>query len=415
MKNAFLNLIFAAASLAQPYDLLLKGGTVIDPRNGINARRDVAIAGAKIAAVAANIPSSQAKKVVDVSRFYVTPGLVDIHVHVYAGAAKGELAGGLSSLIPDHHLFQTGVTTAVDAGSSGYKNFPEFRDTIIRHSRSKIYAMLNIGANGMGGTANEQDMTSMDPKATAEMARANKDIVVGIKTAHFAGPQWTPVDRALEAAKLAGIPMMVDFGLIVDGRPIEKLFLEKMRAGDIYTHMFRPFDPVLDAKAAVNSFYREARKRGVIFDVGHGAGSLAFQWAVPAMQQGFAPDSISTDLHSGSLTGGMKSMLNVMSKFLNMGMPIEEVIRKSTWNPAREVHREQHGHLTVGAEADVAVIRLDHGKFGFTDVENDRMDGTQKLECELTVRAGRVVWDLNGITSEDWRKRGRTLPRKQVY
>ena len=418
MKKVFISLslvLFSLPSMAQNYDLLLKGGHLIDPKNNINGRRDVAITDGKIAAVSSNIPANQAKKVIDVSRFYITPGLVDIHVHVFAGTTGTDLAGGLASLIPDHHLFQTGVTTAVDAGSSGYKNFPEFRDRIIKHSKAKIYALLNIGANGMGGTSNEQDVSSMDAKATAAAALENKDIVVGIKTAHFAGPEWTPVERAVEAGTLANIPIMVDFGLIVPGRPIDKLFLEKMRPGDIYTHMYRPFDPFLDDKGIVQSFYQAARKRGIIFDVGHGAGSLAFQWAVPAMKQGFGPDSISTDLHSGSVTGGMKSMLTVMSKFLNMGMGLEEVIRKSTWNPAREIHREQHGHLTVGAEADIAVLRLDQGKFGFTDVENDRMDGTQKLECELTLRAGRTVWDLNGITSQDWKKRGRTLPRKQVY
>ena len=415
MHKVLLCLLLSLPLSAQNYDLLLKGGHVIDAKNNINGRMDVAVTAGKIAAVAVNIPASQAKKVVDVSRFYVTPGLVDIHVHVFAGTANGELAGGMASLIPDHHLFQTGVTTAVDAGSSGRNNFPEFRDRIIKHSRARIYALLNIGANGMAGPANEQDQSSMDAKATAAVAIANRDIVVGIKTAHFAGPEWTPVDRAVEAGTIANIPVMVDFGLIVPGRPIDKLFLEKMRPGDIYTHMYRPFDPFLDDKGTVQSFYKAARKRGILFDVGHGAGSLAFQWAVPGMKQGFGPDSISTDLHNGSLTGGMKSMLTVMSKFLNMGMGLDEVIRKSTWNPAKEIHREQHGHLSVGADADIAVLRLDQGKFGFTDVENDRMDGTQKLECELTLRAGRTVWDLNGITSEDWRKRGRTLPRKQTY
>ena len=416
MKKFLIALLLALPALAQNYDLLLKGGHVIDPKNNIDGRRDVAISAGKIAAVAPNIAPSQAKKVIDVSRFYVTPGLVDIHVHVFTGTSGSYLAGGMSSVIPDHHLFQTGVTTAVDAGSSGYKNFPEFRDKVIKKSRATIYAMLNICGLGMGGVnGNEQDQSDMDAQAAANMAQANKDIVVGIKTAHFAGPEWTPVERAVEAGNLANIPVMVDFGIIVDGRPHDKLFLEKLRPGDIYTHMFRPFDPVLDVNGNVNAFYIAARKRGVIFDVGHGSGSLAFQWAVPALKQGFMPDSISTDLHNGSVTGGMKSMINVMSKFLNMGMSLQQVIRASTWNPAKEIHREQHGHLSVGADADVAVLRLDQGKFGFTDVENDRLDGTRKLECELTLRKGRAAWDLNGLTSDDWRKRGRTLPRKQEH
>jgi dihydroorotase len=268
--------------------------------------------------------------------------------------------------------------------------------------------MLNIVGNGMGGDRDiEQNTQDMDPKATADMARKHKDVVVGIKTAHFAGPEWTAVDRALEAARLANVPLMVDFGQFKPERPFEELVTKKLRPGDIYTHTYLGRVPMLDDQNRVRPFLFEARKRGVIFDVGHGGGSFIFRYAVPAIKQGFVPDSISTDLHYTSMNGGMKDMLNVMSKFLNMGMTIEDVIARSTWNPAREMKREDLGNLSVGSPADIAVLRLEKGNFGFVDVYGARMKGTQRLTGEMTMRAGRVVWDLNGITREDWDKLGK--------
>jgi dihydroorotase len=198
----------------------------------------------------------------------------------------------------------------------------------------------------------------------------------------------------------------VDFGEFRPERPYQQLVLEKLRPGDISTHMYLDRVPMLDDHGRVLPYLFEARKRGVIFDVGHGGGSFLFRQAVPAIRQGFIPDSISTDLHIGSMNAGMKDMLNVMSKFLNMGMSLDEVVLRSTWNPAREIKREELGNLSVGAPADVAVLRLENGAFGFVDTYGARMKGTQKLVCELTVRNGRVVYDLNGITREDWDKLG---------
>ena len=386
------------------YDLLLKNGHVIDARNKVDAIRDVGIRDHKIAVVAANIPVGQAAKVIDVKGLYVTPGLVDIHVHVYAGTgARGSYAGDLS-VYPDGFTLRNGVTTAVDAGSSGWRNFPDFKDRIIARSKTRVLALLNIVGSGMGQGAIEQNTADMEAKATAERAKEFPGLIVGIKTAHFEGPEWTAVDRALEAAKQAGLPLMVDFGVFRPELPYQDLVLKKLRPGDISTHMYLDMVPMLDEKQKLLPYLQEARKRGVIFDVGHGGGSLLFRQVVPAMAQGWTPDSISTDLHVSSSTGGMKDMLNVMSKFLNMGESMAAVIAQSTWNPAKELRLEPLGTLTVGAPADIAILRLRTGAFGFVDSYGAKMNGTKKLECELTVKDGRVVWDLNGMSREDWTK-----------
>ena len=405
-------LLFFLAVPAFPqmkYDLLLKGGHVIDPRNHLDAVRDVAIKDGKIAAVAVAIPAAQAFKTVNVTGLYVTPGLVDIHVHAYASTGMPAYAGD-RSVYPDGFTFRNGVTTVVDAGTSGWRTFPDFKSRVIDRSKTRVLALLNIVGKGMAGAGAgepEQNVEDMDPQATAEQAKKYKDIVVGIKTAHFAGPEWTAVERAVEAGKLAEIPVMVDFGDFRPERPFQELVLKKLRPGDIYTHTYIGAVPMLDDKGRVQPYLFEARERGVIFDVGHGGGSFLFRQAVPAVRQGFLPDSISTDLHTNSMNSGMKDILNLMSKFLNMGMSLQDVVARTTWNPAREIKREELGHLSVGAVADIAVLRVMKGEFGFVDVYGARLPGTQKLACELTVRNGLVVYDLNGLTRESWEKLGR--------
>ena len=405
-RIALLGLAALATARSQQYDVVLQGGTLIDAKNGISARRDVAIAGGKIAAVAPNIAASEAKQVVDVSGLYVAPGLVDLHVHVFSG--DGPEYMGVSSVSPDDHSFRNGVTTMVDAGSSGWKSFPDFKRRTIDRSRTRVLAMLNIVGTGMGGgTTTEQNTADMDPEATADRVKQYREHIVGIKTAHFIAPNWTAVDQALEAAKRAGVPLMVDFGQFSAGRPFEELVTKRLRPGDIYTHTYLPSVPMLDASGKVRDYLFEARKRGVIFDVGHGGGSFVFRHAVPALQQGFFPDSISTDLHITSMNAGMKDMLNVMSKFVNMGMTVDQVIAASTWHPARQIKREELGHLTAGAIADVSVLRLETGQFGFVDVEGKRMKGNKRFAAELTLKGGRIVWDRNGLSREDWDKPGK--------
>jgi dihydroorotase len=406
MKLVSVVFLTSAMFAQQSYDLLLKGGHVIDGQNHISAIRDVAIRSGKIAEVAPDIPAAKAFKVVDVSGLYVTPGLVDIHVHVYAGTGQRNAYCGDNSVYPDGFTFRSGVTTVADAGSSGWRNFPDFKDRVIGRSQTRVLAFLNIVGKGMAGNPAEQDTTDMDPKATAQQALEHKEVVIGIKTAHYEAPNWTAVDRAVEAGTLAHIPVMVDFGAFTAERPFQELVLKKLRSGDIYTHTYLGAVPMLDDQGRVLPYLFEARRRGVIFDVGHGAGSFLFRQAVPAMHQGFGPDSISTDLHITSMNAGMKNMLNVMSKFLNIGMPLDEVILRSTWTPAREIHREELGNLSVGSVADVAVLRVAEGHFGFVDTFGARMPGTRKLVCELTLRNGRVVYDLNGITRQDWDQLG---------
>ena len=385
-----------------PYDLLLKGGHVIDPKNRIGAVRDVAITGGRIAAVAENIPASQARKTIDVSSLYVTPGLVDIHIHAFAATMDREYTGE-AGIRPDGFTFRSGVTTAVDAGSSGWRNFEEFRKQILERSKTRLFAMLNIVGRGMGGRNDvEQDTGDMDSERTAAMARKHKDRIVGIKIAHYAGPEWIAVERAVEAGKLANIPVMVDFAAFRPERPFQDLVLKKLRPGDIYTHAYLAAVPMLDPAGRVLPYLFEAQKRGVIFDVGHGAGSFWFRQAVPAVRQGFLPNSISTDLHVDSMNAGMKDMLNVMSKFLNMGLTVDDIVLRSTWNPAREIHHEELGNLTVGSVADVAVLRIESGKFGFVDSGRLRMRGDRKFTGEMTIKDGAVVWDLNGLSSVDW-------------
>ena len=397
-------LLLAAVTVAgaQDYDLLLKGGHVIDPRNDVNRVADVAISNGAVAAVGDNLPASSAKQVVDARGLYVTPGLVDLHVHVNAGTGEPGSYSGDNSVYPDAHTLRAGVTTAVDAGSSGAANFEDFKDRVIDRSKTRILAFLNIVNKGMRGGAIEQDLKDMQPGPTAAMAKKHPDIVVGVKTAHFAGPEWDPVDRAVEAAEMFGGVVMVDFGQFHPARPFGELITEHLRDGDIYTHTYLGRVPMFDEKGRLEPYFFEARMRGVKFDVGHGAGSFWWDKAVPAIRQGFWPDSISTDLHVNSMMEGMKDMTNVMSKILNQGVPLYDVIDMSTSAPALQIQREELGHLRVGAPADVAVLRLDHGRFGFIDSEDARFEGTKKLTCELTVREGKVVWDLNGLAAPDW-------------
>jgi len=391
---------------AQKYDLLLRGGHVIDARNKISAVRDVAISNGKIAAVDTKLDSADALKTVDVSGLYVTPGLVDIHAHTYTGTGERGSYAGDNSIPPDGFTFRVGVTTVADAGCAGWRNFEDFKQRIIDRSKTRILAFINIVGNGMRGGKFEQDLTDMEAKPAADMALKYPGLIIGVKTAHYSGPEWTPVEHAVEAGTMANIPVMVDFGTNHPERPLAELVTKKLRPGDIYTHMYSGLRGELDPSGHVNPGMVEGRKRGVIFDVGHGGGSFLWRIAMPLIKDGFVPDSISTDIHIGSMNTGMKDMLNVMDKFLAMGLPLDSVVAQSTWHPAREIKQDQLGNLSVGAIADVAVLRLEKGKFGLTDMNGARMDSTQRLMCELTVKDGRIVYDLNGISRPDWK----TLP-----
>jgi dihydroorotase len=414
-----LGIVFAvtSAARAQDFDLLLKGGHVIDPANHINEARDVAVRNGKIAAVEKSISAMAARKTVDVTGFYVTPGFIDIHVHVgHGGAPLNWFERGAPERIPPLGIpadsaLNSGVTTIVDAGSAGARTFLQEKEEVIDHARPRVLAFLNIVAAGME-SGKEQDVSEMDPQLCAETVNKFRDVIVGVKTAHYwtakpwdaEHPPWAAVDRAVECGKLANVPVMVDFWPRPPERSYAELILKKLRPGDIHTHVFAQQFPILDEAGKVNPILFQARQRGVIFDVGHGEGSFWFRNAVPAVKQGFIPDSISTDLHTGNINGAVVDFATALSKFLAMGVPLEEVVRRATVNPAREIRRPELGTLAVGSEADIAVVELLRGQFGYTDCGKAKMLGEVKLVNRLTVRAGRIVYDPTGISMVEWEK-----------
>ena len=389
------------------FDLILKHGHVIDPKNGISKVMDVAISEGRIAAVRRRISAARAKQVVDVSGAYVTPGLIDIHVHVYP---CGQLSG--VSIVADGQSFSSGVTTMVDAGSSGAADFGRFKESVIDKSRTRILAFLNIVDIGMD-LEREQDVSRMKPEIAAGIVNAYPDILVGIKAAHYwtrqpwddAHPPWANVERALVAGELCQKPLMMDWWPRPPERTYAELILEKLRPGDIHTHVFAQQFPIIKDDGKVNEVMFQGQERGIIFDVGHGAGSFWFRNAVRAAKQGFLPNSISTDLHTGNAaTGLVTNMLNVMNKFLNMDVPLEDVIKRSTEAPAQEVGHPELGNLDVGAEADIAVLQVRKGIFGFIDCGRAKMVGDRKIECLLTLRNGEIVFDPNGISMPEWER-----------
>ena len=389
---------------AQAYDIVIKGGHVIDARNNIDAVMDVAIAHGKIMQLGNNIDAKLATQVVDAKGMYVTPGLIDLHAHVFFGTEPDHyLSNGMAAVVPDGFTFRVGVTTVADAGGAGWKSFPTFKKNIIDNSQTRVLVFLNIVGEGMRGGAYEQNVDDMDAKLSAFVAKQYKDYVVGFKVAHFSGAEWTPVDRAVEAGKLANIPIMVDFGGSTPPLSIEELYMKHLRPGDIYTHTYALLEgnvreTVVDTLTnKVKPFIWDAIKKGIVFDVGYGGASFNFTQAIPAIKQGFFPKTISTDLHTGSMNTSMKSQIDVMSKFLLMGMSLNEVVKASTWTPAQVIKHEELGNLSVGAIADVAVLKLLEGNFGFYDKTGYKVTGKQKFECEMTIKDGKIVYDLNGI------------------
>src|SRR3989440_1797705 len=399
---------------APRYDLLLKGGHVIDPANNLDEIMDVAVSKSKIAAVEKDISASQAGKVVNASGLYVTPGLIDIHFHIGHGGAPlnwftPEARAHTAPLgIPADLALQSGVTTVVDAGTSGAETFLQEKEEVIDHAKVRVLAFLNIVANGMNGGL-EQTVDQMDVKLCSETIKKYPDIIVGVKTAHYWTEDpwdaehvpWAAVDRAIECGNSANVPVMFDFWPRPE-RTYADLILKKMRPGDIHTHVFAQQFPILLPDGKINPILQQARNRGVIFDVGHGAGSFWFRNAVPAVKQGFVPDSLSTDLHTGDFT--VLSMSNVISKFLNMGVSLSDLIRRATANPAHEIHRPELGTLSVGREADIAVLEELRGHFGYIDCGYAKMDGTLRIVAQMTIRGGRILYDPSGLSMVPWEK-----------
>ena len=406
LTTALITSSFAQTPPPPQYDLVLQGGHVIDAKNKISAIRDVAIRDGKIAAVAPRIDPAQALKVVNVRGLYVTPGLIDIHVHVYAGTGEPRSYAGDLSVYPDGFTFRTGVTTVADAGCAGWRNFEDFKQRVIDRSKTRVLAFLNIVGNGMRGGKYENDLADMEAKPAADMALAPSRP----HRRHQNRPLRRPrMDAGRERRRSGHNRQHSRHGRLRRQPSRAPHAGARHQKTPPRRHLHPRYSGLrneLDDTGHVNPAMVQARKRGVIFDVGHGGGSFAWRVAVPAIKDGFLPDSISTDLHTGSMNAGMKDMLNVMSKFLAMGLTIDDVIARSTWNPAHEIHQDNLGNLSVGAPADVAVLKIESGEFGYADMYGARLRSNQKLSCELTLRNGKVVYDLNAISRPDWN----TLP-----
>lgn len=391
--------LLVQSSFAQTYELVIKGAQVIDPANSRNSKMDVAVNQGKIAKVAPDIDGTATQVIVGTG-LYLSPGFIDPHTHVFVGAEAGKFANGVNSVSPDDFTFRTGVTTVVDAGTSGWRSFPTFKKQVIDQSKTRILAFLNISGGGMTGAAHEQDLSDMSADSAVALMRQYPDIIAGVKIGHYNGKEWTPFDNAMDAARQAGKPLFVECHL--PEYTLEDQ-LARMRPGDIITHTFEHIKermPVVGEDGQVRPFVFAARKRGILFDLGHGGAGFWFDQAVPAIKQGFYPNSFGTDLHRFSMNSAMKDMANVMSKFMAMGLSIEQVVEIATWNAAKAILHPELGSLNQGNPADMVLFRLREGDFGFMDSAGDSIRGNQKLEVELTIRQGKVVWDLNGLAAK---------------
>jgi dihydroorotase len=392
-------LLLAMMAHAQKYDLLIRNGHVIDPKNKINAKMDLAVRDGKIAKVAVGLSPEQAVKVIDAEGLIIAPGLIDIHTHVFVGGKPETFADGFLSVSPDDFTLKAGVTTVVDAGTSGWRNFPVFKEHVIDKSKTRVLAFLNIAGNGMSGSPAEQDVSDMDAYMTSLVIKKYPDIIVGVKIGHYEGSDWTPFDRAIDAAARSNTPLFVECHLPQFSLEDQ---LKKMRSGDIITHSFEKIEermPIVDENGKLRPFVKDAQKKGILFDLGHGGAGFWFSVAQPAMKEGLAPNTFGSDLHRFSMNAGMKDMLNIMSKYMAMGLSLEEVIERASWNAASAIHKNDLGNLSEGNVADIAVLRVRDGHFGFIDAGGNVIQGTKKLEAELTVRNGKIVWDLNGISA----------------
>lgn len=434
-------LLLATTATAQPYTLLIRNGYCIDPASNRRDTLDIAILDNRIVRIAKHIDPHEAKKQLDARGMIVCPGLIDIHTHVFfapdsasnetSGTAMNapdaaapenpaasedqaapkspaasespaaanstdapdlEYAGGPEALHPDSFSFRDGVTTVVDAGSSGWRNFPTFKARVIDHSQTRVLAFLNIVGAGMRGNPYEQDTLDMNGTLTAAVARRYANDIVGIKVAHYLGASWHPVDAAISAGTAAHIPVMVDFGEHLPPMSIRRLFEQHLRPHDIFTHCFAQLEdrePIVDpATGRLKPFVKIAQLKGIVFDVGYGEISFAFSQAIPAIKAGFLPNSVSTDLHAGA----SHDMLDILSQFLAMGVDLPTAIAMATSNPAHEIGRPQLGSLREGSIADIAILQLEKGDFAATGHLGQTITGGQKLICIWTIKDGRLVY-----------------------
>jgi dihydroorotase len=372
------------------YDLILTGGRVIDPSQSIDAKLDVAFANGKVAAIGPNLAAERHTQKKDVTGRIVTPGLIDLHTHVYWG--------GTSLGIDAEEFCRTsGVTTSVDTGSAGPGNFAGFRKHVIEPSQVRILAYLHVSHAGIYGFSTDvhvgesEDLRLMDPRGAVRVAAENPEHVIGIKVRvgrHASGDQGVaPLEYALQVADEVGIPLMAH---IDEPPPSYEEVIARLRPGDVLTHAFRPFpNAPCTAQGTVKPAVLKARERGVMFDIGHGMGSFAFKTARAMLANGFEPDTISSDVHALCINGPAFDLVTTMSKLLCLGMPLDRVIKAATEMPARAVKRHNLGTLKPGSPGDATILSLDDGKFDYVDVLGEHLEGRQRLHARGTVIAGK--------------------------
>ena len=391
------------------FDLLIHGGTVFDPEQCSFHQEDIAVRDGAIVRCDAGFSGEEAENILDASGCIVSPGLIDMHCHIYP-VFPYVRRDSLRTTNAEEHMVRCGVTTAVDAGTCGWRNFGDFKENVIDATKLRVLAFLDIAAKGMAYPDSEQAVADINPKIAAAVAREWSDCIVGIKSAHYwprhenrEHPAFASINGAREAAALCGKPVMVDSIPVVPERSYPAI-LSRLEPGDIHTHVFAQQFPLLNAQGKVEGYLRKERERGVRFDVGHGSGSFWFRQAVPCFEQDFWPDTISTDLHHQNVTGPAIDLLYVASKFLAMGMPLAQVLYRVTRAPALTLSRPELGTLADGACADLAVLRVREGRFGYLDCGGARLEGEGKLECVATVRAGEVLFDPEARSAPDWRE-----------
>jgi dihydroorotase len=366
-------------------DLLIAGGRLIDAARGIDARRDIAITGDRITLVAERIASADAVRVIDGTGKVVTPGLIDIHVHVYPGVAN-------VAIEPDRVGVERGVTALIDGGSAGATTFGGFKTYVASRARTRVYALLNISGPGMTVSNETAVLTYLNAGAAAAAIEANRDVIVGLKVRMLANPDGHDIEvmrRTREAADRAGVPVMVHIG--GQTSPLPRI-LELLKPGDVITHALRAQGSILDANGRVYPEVREALRSGIHLDVGHGRGYLDFDVADRVLHQGVLPTVISSDVHTGNFDGPVYDLPTTLSKFMQMGMTLEQVVERATAAPARIFQLgEPLGTLREGGAADVSIFEVTQGPVEFVDSGGKRRQGTQRLTPVATVRAGVVT------------------------
>lgn len=385
------------------YDYLFRNGHILDPAGGHNGRGDIAIAGDRIVRIGAGLPAHRAKRVVDVSAYYVTPGLIDLHAYVNSQAVfrDGDPRTAWRNVNPEHNSLRHGVTTVVDGGSTGSRNFESFKTLVIDRSRVRVLAFLNIVSDGMLEGQSAAGAADLRVDDAVQTARRHADTIVGIRSPHLPVTGGDGLNLTLKAAGAIGKPALVEYHDDA-GLDYRDLVLQRLRPGDIVTHTFGTATPVLDDRGALNGTLDMARKRGVLFDLGHGTRGFWFRLAVPAVRAGFLPDTISTGMDKTSLLLPRADLMTTLSKFLNMGVKLEDLVERVTSRPARALGRPELGTLREGGLADLAVIEIERGQFGFLDAGHARLRGDRHMRALLTMREGRIVWDNAGLSHPEW-------------